>query len=223
MHGILEIALDVFWLAIIIIGGGWVLWHSLKHSEDPSKNLFKLIFTVVLATGEIFFARRMIGNLHEGDGNQPVAFALVISIAAVCVVIGLMWTPQITAFFLSPLTNAIDGGHEAPENKPFYSIANTQRKKGNYTGAVDEVRRQLDKFPGDFEGVMLLAAIHAENQNDLPGADNVLNRFCERKDAPDTQVAAAWTAMADWHMKYGVDVDSAQASLQRIVWRSCTA
>ncbi|HTB82176.1 MAG TPA: hypothetical protein VK742_00850, partial [Candidatus Sulfotelmatobacter sp.] len=131
-------------------------------------------------------------------------------------VIALLWRGSIIEAALKPFTAIIDGGNEEPDKKPYYSIANTQRKKGNYAVAIAEVRRQLDKFPGDFEGVMLLAGIHAENQNDLPATDTILNRFCERKDAPDVQVAAAWTAMADWHLKYGVDTDSAGVSLEKI-------
>jgi hypothetical protein len=36
-------------------------------------------------------------------------------------------------------------------------------------------------------------------------------------DAPPRQVAAAWTQMADWHLKIGLDADSARAALEKII------
>ncbi|HSY17894.1 MAG TPA: hypothetical protein VK815_06140 [Candidatus Acidoferrales bacterium] len=221
MNRILEIALDVFWLLIIIGGGGWVFWRTLRTSEEPTKNAVKVIVTILLVTGEVLFVRHMIGNLQEGDAgsNRLYALWMTASIAICGIVLAGLWTPQITGFLLSPLTNMIDGGAEQPDYKPLYSIASTKRKRGLYHEAVAEVRKQLEKFPNDFEGVMLLASIHAENLNDLQGADNLLTHFCEWPKAPDVQVAAAWTTMADWHMKHGLDVDAARVSLQKIVTR----
>ena len=48
MSGTLEIAGEVFWLAVIIGGGGWLFIHKLKNSEDPPKLIFKWIFTAVI-------------------------------------------------------------------------------------------------------------------------------------------------------------------------------
>jgi len=221
MNRILEIALDVFWLAIIIGGGGWLFLRMLRNSEEPTKNAFKIIFTVVLVGGEVLFVRNLIRHLQEGGGmgNAPLAMVMTGSIVICAIIFSILWTPQISGMMFSPLTNLFDGGNEPPEYKPFYSIANTKRKRGLYQEAIGEVRRQLEKFPNDFEGTMLLASILAENLNDLRGADNILNHFCETPKAPDVQVAAAWTTMADWHMKYGMDVDAARVSLQKIVER----
>jgi len=47
-----------------------------------------------------------------------------------------------------------DGGDDEVESKPFYSIFQALRTKGKYLEALAEVRRQLDKFPNDFEGQM---------------------------------------------------------------------
>jgi hypothetical protein len=62
----------------------------------------------------------------------------------------------------------------------------------------------------------LLAAIQAENLQDLSGAENTLNSFCAHTKSPDQHVASAWTQLADWHLKPGQDVDSARAVLQKI-------
>ena len=216
MNRILHIALDGFWLAIIVGCTVMVLVRALKRSDDPPKIVFKIVFSLALIIAEVFFARSMIGKLQIGDGNAGVAFVLVMSIAACGVTLGVMWTPQVTGFILSPLTNILDGGNERPDDIPFYSIANAKRKKGDYPAAIEAARAQLKRFPNDFEGMMLVASIQAENLNDLQAADNTLNRFCERKNVTEKNIAAAWTAMADWHLKIGVDVDSARASLEKI-------
>jgi tetratricopeptide (TPR) repeat protein len=85
--------------------------------------------------------------------------------------------------------------------------------------AIMAIREQLAKFPNDFEGVILLANIQAEDMNDLPGAEITLNHFCASPGAPDRLVVAALTQLADWHLKKAADVDSARAALQRIVER----
>ncbi len=213
-------ALDVFWLAAIVGGGGWVLFRALKRSEDPRLSVFKLLATVVLGGGEFFFARRMIAALHDGgiEGNLFQTGALVISIAAVGVVLGVMWTAQIVGFVMSPITSIMDGGTEPPERKPFYSIAMTKRNRGKPREAVAEIRRQLEQFPNDFEGVMLLAQVQAHDLNDLPGAEVTLGHFCDWPGAPEKQIAAAFTQLADWHIK-NADIDAARAALQKIVQR----
>jgi hypothetical protein len=88
--------------------------------------------------------------------------------------------------------------------------------KGNFLQAVVEVRQQLARFPDDFEGVLLLAAIQAENLQDLPGAEITLNHFCDRPEAPPRQFAAAMNQLADWRLKLAQDADSARAALEKI-------
>ena len=82
-----------------------------------------------------------------------------------------------------------------------------------------EIRKQLAKFPNDFEGVSLLASIQAEDMKDLASAETTFNHFCDRKEAPPKQVAAALSQLADWHLKIAQDVDSARAVLEKITAR----
>jgi tetratricopeptide (TPR) repeat protein len=91
--------------------------------------------------------------------------------------------------------------------------------KGKFLEAVVEIRKQLARFPNDFEGVILLAGIQAENLQDLPGAEITLNHFCDRPGAPPKQVAAAMNHLADWQLKLMQDADSARAALEKIVMR----
>jgi tetratricopeptide (TPR) repeat protein len=135
------------------------------------------------------------------------------------VAMSVMWAPHIGEWLCKPLTGLLDGGNEAPSPKPYYSIPRSLRMKGKYLEAVVEVRRQLAGFPNDFEGVMLLAGIQAENLQDLPGAEITLNHFCDRPNPPPKQVAAAMNQLADWQLKLAQDADSARAALEKIITR----
>ncbi|MGO8764804.1 MAG: tetratricopeptide repeat protein [Limisphaerales bacterium] len=128
-----------------------------------------------------------------------------------------MWTSHISDLIASPLSSAFDGGNIEVEPKPFYSIALAKRKLNKPLEAIVEIRKQLAKFPNDYEGTILLASIQAEDTKDLASAEITLNHFCEWEKAPPAQVAGALTSLADWHMKIVNDVDSARATLQRII------
>jgi len=103
------------------------------------------------------------------------------------------------------------------ERKPYYSVAMVKRKGHQPLEAIASIREHLAKFPDDFDGVMLLADIQAEDLKDLPSAEKTLKYFCEGEQAPREQVAAAFTRIADWHLKLYQDASSAKAALQRIV------
>src|SRR5271170_1096307 len=185
----MHLFLQTLWLIFSAIGAvfiGWFCWHGVKDSEDPSKVIFKIIFSAVLIVSEVFF-------LHHLLSGDPSAAAFVIagSVAICGIVLSIVWTPQISDFLISPLTDMFDGGKEPPEPKPFYSVALARRKRGEFSAAIIAVREQLAKFPDDYEGIILLATIEGEDMNDLPSAEMTLNRFCNLENAPPKQVAAA--------------------------------
>jgi tetratricopeptide (TPR) repeat protein len=191
-------------VAIALVGGG--LFYMLRKSYDPAQIGLKLVFTVPFVFGCLWLAFKL-------GPFGPFAIVLM------AVVLSYMWTPDLAGWFASPLTNLFDGGREPPVPKPFYSIAMTKRNRGKPHEAVTEIRRQLERFPNDFEGVLLLARVQAEDMADLAGAENTLNHFCERPEAPLRQVAAAFTQLADWHMQIAADVEAARGALQRIIAR----
>ena len=196
----------------------WLFVHSLKKSEDPSKLIYKWLFSVALMAGEFFFVRRLTGSLHEGEpaGNLGPAFFIAISIAAVGIIFSIVWTHEIGALLSKPITSLYDGG-EPLEPKPYYSTAHGKRKSNRPLEAIVEIRKQLAKFPDDYEGIHLLATIQAEDMKDLAGAEMTLNHFCDSPAAPPKQAAAALTQLADWHLKLAQDADSARAALEKII------
>jgi tetratricopeptide (TPR) repeat protein len=189
-------------VAIGLVGVGF--FFMLKKSYDPAKMLFKFVFTIPFVIFCIWF-------------GVKIGLAGPFLIVFMAVVLSFMWTPHIGEWIASPLTNLIDGGGEPPEPKPLYSIAYSKRKLNKPLEAVLEIRRQLARFPNDYEGVMLLAGIQAEDLKDLSASEITLNHFCDRSDAPPKQVAAALTQLADWHLKLFQDADSARVVLEKII------
>jgi hypothetical protein len=204
---------NIFWLVIIAGFAVWLLIRSFKTSEAPGLLIFKWGLTMAL----VVFLWLKIGPMIPEGGGETIGGMLL---AAACMgVIAILWRGSLIESVIKSFISIIDGGNEPPEKKPYYSIATAKRKRGFYLESIVEIRKQLAKFPNDFEGVMLLASVQAEDMKDLPGAEMTLNHFCALPKAPPKQVAAAWTTMADWHLKMGVDVDSARTSLQKIVER----
>jgi tetratricopeptide (TPR) repeat protein len=188
--------------------------RSLQNVEAPVALIFKWIVTLMVSYFVFTVAKPAFAR-GGGDSMFGLSLTLILSLG-----IYILWRNAIIDFISSPLTSLFNGGNQSPDKKPYYSIATTKRKRGQYYEAIAEVRKQLDKFPNDFEGVLLLAGIQAENMKDLQAAENTLNRFCDRPETPLKFVAFALTQLADWHMKIAADVDSARAALQKIVMRS---
>jgi hypothetical protein len=209
LHIVLNVFLSLFALGFI----GWLFWRSLKQSDDPAKLIFKWVLTVGILLAEWKYVLPMYGG-----GGLGAIFAIGMT-GGLAIAFNIIWRHSIIEIFTKPLTNIFDGGSEPPEPKPYYSSAIAKRKTNHPLEAIVAIREQLAKFPTDFEGVMLLANIQAEDLNDLPGAENTLNHFCVLPGAPDRQVVAALTQLADWHLKKSADVDAARAALQKIVAR----
>ena len=215
----IEFAVDLLLSALGVAFACWVFWRALKKSDDPAKILFKILFSAGLIIGEICFLHKMTGGLSEGAGmgNSGAAFVIAGSVAGCGIILSIVWTPQISSFLIGPITDMFDGGSTPPDPKPFYSIAISKRKRNKPIEALIRVREQLEKFPNDFEGILLLAGIQAEDLKDLPAAEITLNQFCGWEKAPPKQFAAALTQLADWQMKFRQDAYAARAALDRIV------
>jgi hypothetical protein len=208
-----QVVLNVF-LSLLGLGFiGWLFWRALKQSDDPARLVFKWLLTAV-----IFLVGWKYAIPMYGGGGLGAIFAIGMT-GGLALAFNVVWRHSIIETLAKPLTNIFDGGSEPPEPKPHYSISHAKRKSNRPLEAIVAIREQLAKFPADFEGVMLLANVQAEDLNDLPGAEITLNNFCNSPNAPDRQMVAALTQLADWHLKKTADADSARAALQKIVAR----
>ena len=206
MKQTLQIVVEVILSVIGFVFLVWLAIRTLKRTEEPPKLIFKWVFTTLF----VIFCIWTAGQIGLGGPFLIVFMAVVLSP---------IWSPHIGEWLAKPLTGLYDGGDREIEPKPYYSIARSLRMKGKFPEAVVEIRKQLNRFPNDMEGAMLLAGIQAEDLKDLPGAEITLRNFCDSHGAPPKQAAAALTQLADWHLKLAQDADAARVALEKIIAR----
>jgi hypothetical protein len=211
MSQILQIAMGIFWLAAILGLAGWLFIRALKRSTNPPALILKWIVTAAA----LYFQFTVSVPAFSRGGFEAI-FGLVLTLIF-GLVMTIVWRHSVTDIVANGFASLYDGGIEPPEPKPYYSIALTKRKLYRPLEAIVEIRKQLARFPNDYEGINLLATIQAEDMKDLSGAEMTLNHFCESPAAPPKQVAAALTQLADWHLKLAQDSDSACAALEKII------
>jgi tetratricopeptide (TPR) repeat protein len=195
----------------------WLCWYSFKRSREPAILVVKWILTGLIIW---FVIKDIVPDFREaqpGTLGGPGTIAGLFYMWAIGVVLFAIWRHSIIDLIADPFASLFDGGRMEVEPKPFYSVANTKRKLNKPLEAIVEIREQLARFPNDYEGTILLASIQAEDLKDLASAEITLNHFFEWEEAPDRQVVAALNQIADWHIKIVNDVDSARATLQRII------
>ena len=189
---------------------GYLAVRSVRRSEDPARTLFKWVLTVLTFSFLRWHAWPMAG---QGGMMTFVAIAYTI----VCgLVMFVTWNQEVGAFVTKPLTSLFDGGNLEPERRPFYSIAQAKQKRGQYLEAVADIRQQLERFPTDFEGHMLLAQIQVEDLKDLPGAELTIQRLCSQPGHAPANIAFALYSLADWHLKHGADREAARHALEQV-------
>ena len=207
-NSIFSIIRDTVLLLIAVGLLGWALIRGLKRSDDPAR----LLFQWVLTAGVIGLAKWKIVPLALA--NPFIGVPLV---AGCGLALAVIWRHALTDIVAKPFGSLFDGGDVELEPRPYYSIADAKRKKGLYQEAIAEIRKQLAKFPADFEGQMKLAEIQAENLNDLPGTELTIQRLCAQSGHAPINLVFALNSLADWHLKYGMDPDAARQDLEKVV------
>lgn len=204
-----EIIRGTLLLVAALAALGFFMARSLRRTEEPARLVVKWVVTGLVA---FFIAWKLLPLADNGGGDAWIAVVL----GLVCgLILAATWRHSIGDFIAKPFEVLYNGGDVAPEPRPFYSVARTRQKQGKYLEAITEIRRQLDRFPTDLEGLMLLAQIQAEDLKDLPGAEITIERLCAQKHAPQN-IAYALHSMADWHMKIGQDREAARRDLEKV-------
>jgi len=212
----LDIALSIGSLLLVLGLVGWVMWRWLKATDDPAQLIFKWVLSAVglvgLVADGIYLRKAIDRGLDYG-----AAFYGAICAAALGVYFAAIWRRDIAGLVAKPFGALFDGGSAQVDPQAYYSIAEAKRKRGHYTEAIAEIRKQLQKFPNDYTGQLMLAEIQAENLNDLPGAELTIERFCHQPGHAPRNLAFALNTLADWHLKYALDRAAAKLDLQKIV------
>ncbi len=199
--------LEIVIAALILLGV--ITWAVLK-SPEPGWLIVRWIITILMITAMLKIAVPMLSD------NQATVIVGVLMIAACAIIIGITWAKSWTIMGLQPLTSAFDGGDEEIEATALYSAAETKWKKGLYREAIADIHQQLEKFPNDFRGLMMLAQIHGENLNDLVAAQQSIDLIADTHQHIPAQASGALIAMVDMHLKAG-NVDAARKNLERIL------
>ncbi len=190
----------------------WMMLRSLKRADDPATLVVKWLLTAVVLAFLIFKVMPMVAA-----GGYEAAFGGVPTAAVCALILAIIWRRSLINLVAEPIGNLFTGGNEVADPGPYYSIAQARQKQSQFTEAVAEVRRQLEKYPHDFEGQMLLASLQAEDLNDLSGAQSTIHQLIDQPSHGPTNVSFALNSLADWHLKFGRDPDSARLALERVV------
>jgi TolA-binding protein len=192
----------------------WFLWRRLHHSRDPALLIFRWLLTIGIVA-LLMVAGRQARVAFQN--SSPVAAMAVIYATFGGLFLAIIWVPVLADWVSNTLGSLYTGGNQEVEPKPFYSVFRAMRLKGKYFDALAEVRRQLDKFPNDFEGHMLLAELQAENLNDLPGAEVTIHRCCNLPEQSPGHISFALNKLADWHLGLTKDREAAQCALEKMI------
>lgn len=213
-HSIWETIGGILLAAWCLFATGWFIWRRLRNSRDPGALALRWIVTISIG---VWLGREGIIARAAMQAQSPAAAMIVVYSALGGMIIAILWVPVIADTVSNFFGSLYTGGNEEVEAKPFYSIFRAKRSKGQYFEALAEVRKQLDKFPTDFEGHMLLAELQAENLNDLPGAEVTIHRACAVPEQTPMNISFALNKLADWHLGLTKDREGAQRALEKII------
>src|SRR5882724_9205044 len=192
---------------VVIVFAGLALWliiHTIRNADDSGSMVVKWVISLPLIA-LILLSVRLFG--------APGVFVIVLC----AIVLSILWTPHLGGLFIKPLTSAFDGGDIPPEPRPAYSAAISKQKNGRYLEAVADIRQQLDRFPTDVEGHLLLGQIQAEDLKDLPGAELTIEHFVAQPGHAPKNIVFALYSLADWHLRFGHDREAARLAFQKII------
>lgn len=202
--------LILFTAALLTLG--LLSFRALKRRHDsPGRLVAKWAVTGAIGYGYFFHLKTM-----SGEGGRSALFAVMIATVAGAA-LAIMWVPAILNFITAPIMDWFAGGWFADDSKPYYAFAKGLRKRGKPESALEEIDRQLEKFPDDIEGRLLKAEIQAEDLQEVHIAARLLDEVVEF-DEEDRKVAPmALKKLADWRLRIEGSPERAEAALQRLI------
>lgn len=183
----------------------WRVYLGFRNSDNPRILLWRWIFTFILVASA---ASTIVG--YRGFG--PFAPILL---AGICILIGLIWAPIWGAWIASPLTSMYSGGEEG-DKSPLYSIAEARRKRGRYREAVEEIEKQLESFPDDLTGTLLLVDVFAKDLGEMRSAQYAVESYLAQGPHHPKNSFLALAHLADAYLSQTADREAAQRCFERI-------
>ena len=193
-------------LAVVI----YIIRRQIKNPDnEPLKVMVKWVVTLAVVAF-------MIHATVRANDRGALLIVFIFLLLPGSILLGLWWTPAISDWIASPITNALTGDSRESYNKPEYGIANARRKRGQYVEAIEAIDEQLVKHPGNFDGLMLKATIQAENLGDLAAAAATIQETLSDPEQLNYRLPVALNKMAEWQLTIAGDPDAARRTLQQI-------
>ena len=209
------------WLGILAAVGLWFAVRSVRQSEEPGKQILRLGASVVLLLLGIFGAAYFLEIQQKASAlgrvaSQIAAFAAPLLVAACGVLLGVLWAPSIGRLLAAPLTSLFDGGKAGTYRQPLYAIAEARRKRGRYAESAKEVRKQLEEFPGNIDGTLLLIDLCAKDLGQMEEAREAMEEYLQNGPHPPKNLFRVLAHMAEIYLATAGDRENAKKCLKRI-------
>ncbi len=146
------------WVWLFLVVGGFV-W--LTRVPELRLIRFRLGASLLIVVAFFFFARGVWSMVLLLLLARPVFF-----------VFGMVWSEVVAHFAFRAFHASVmgDGGPAGPMSSPSYALARHFRATGRTTLAIRNIKDRMRNHPEDFEGLYLLALIHAQDLRDLKSA-----------------------------------------------------
>ena len=178
--------------------------------------IFKWIYYLIVGLiGGVPIAYCLFKINQNASGTETLLLLFFIVLpSAVFLVITL--TPLIAEKIAAPFGSIFTGNPNEIEDRPIYGPAKSSRNQGDYNQSLHLIDLQLEKYPLDFDGLMLKAEIQAEDYLDFDSAKETLNIILNNSQQIRYHLPIVFNKLADWQIKLFNDNNGARQSLERI-------
>ena len=208
-----------------LVGGAFVLWKGLNRAAETDKPLERMLLrmglSLLVVVGPILVVRQILIRGESAGGGMVGGFAVAFIVAGLAAVIGILlgiiWAPEFGNMVARPFVNLFMGSSEGEAPKPLYSAAQARRNQGKFAEAIAEIRAQLERFPDDVQGWMMLAEIQAKDLRQLDQGAATITTFISREGQSPQHIVLGLSRLADWQLELRHDYGAAREILERIV------
>ena len=201
----------VLFLVVVAVLVGWITFlvkapDAFKAGDDRRfsfSDSARIGGTVILL---------LIMYVLRPEGYPYMAFLMIFPLS----LLGLIWAGPAMDYFGMKAINQLMGGGEEVEPQPLYSIVETRRKSGEPQKALELLGSELEKFPGDYDGLILKAMIQMEDLKQFEDARATLLEVGSAEAHTAGQVSRAHNLLADWQIKFQKDEAAARETLEML-------
>lgn len=202
-------------IALAILGLAFFFMTRMAKGGGHGEGVLSLPSKLLLTAGLLGMLGYRFHQSRSGAyGAAAVTLFLVLLVAFPLVI---MWLPHVIETVLSPFFGSLTGGNEELEAKPMYFRAVGLRKRGEYAAAIEAAEAELARFPGDVEGLLLIAEIRRSDLRDPLGALGLLETTLIDPACPPATAALLLSQVADLQLNQLNNPDAARGALRRIV------